>query len=514
MELLKSSVSMRHRKIYETMQLTLDDDYNVPDKKSDITKIIDDTGRVILDDVHSIDDHIIVNGNMEFRILYLGEKENGMAEYIKGSIPITETINADKIAGDEPVNVMAEIEDLSIKIINSRKVNVRALIKLTAENYSALSQEAAVGIDTGSAQIKYDNIECLDLAIEKKDTYRIKDEITLPSDKENIEEIIWEEIQPRALELRIVDEGVSVKGEIFLFILYEGNGEEKRQHWFDAVVPFKGNIECSGCNESMIPDIRSKVMSSNIEIKQDFDGEERIINLDMVLELDIRIYNEAKMNIIEDIYAIDKEITPIKKLITFDNLLMKNNLKCKCQESLTIGTEQENILFICATTGNVHVDTVKAVEGHVEINGSIYVKILYVAAGNDGMFNAIKGNIPFNQIVDNERINENCRIELDTNIEQLSTTVTDIGKIDIKAAVGLNMLIILPVYIGVVNEIEECPLDYNKLKNLPSITGYITGKDDTLWNIAKENYTSVEKIMEINSLTEEKLTAGQKILIL
>ena len=48
--------------------------------------------------------------------------------------------------------------------------------------------------------------------------------------------------------------------------------------------------------------------------------------------------------------------------------------------------------------------------------------------------------------------------------------------------------------------------------NMPGITGYIVKNGDTLWNIAKQFYTTVEDIKEMNDINEE-VKQGQKLLI-
>ena len=48
----------------------------------------------------------------------------------------------------------------------------------------------------------------------------------------------------------------------------------------------------------------------------------------------------------------------------------------------------------------------------------------------------------------------------------------------------------------ILEKIEEIPLDQEKIRNMPGITVYIMKPGDTLWNIAKKFYTTVEEIIE------------------
>ena len=53
----------------------------------------------------------------------------------------------------------------------------------------------------------------------------------------------------------------------------------------------------------MIPYIETTMLQKNLEIKPDADGEERVLQVDMVLELDMKIYQEETHTILMDVYV-------------------------------------------------------------------------------------------------------------------------------------------------------------------------------------------------------------------
>ena len=57
-------------------------------------------------------------------------------------------------------------------------------------------------------------------------------------------------------------------------------------------------------------------------------------------------------------------------------------------------------------------------------------------------------------------------------------------------------------------------MDLEKLQAMPGHIGYIVKKDDTLWNIAKKYYTTVDTIMEINDLEDDSIKEGDKLIIM
>lgn len=53
----------------------------------------------------------------------------------------------------------------------------------------------------------------------------------------------------------------------------------------------------------MIPYIDTTMLQSNLEIKPDADGEERVLLVDVVLELDMKLYQEETETILLDVYT-------------------------------------------------------------------------------------------------------------------------------------------------------------------------------------------------------------------
>ena len=77
-----------------------------------------------------------------------------------------------------------------------------------------------------------------------------------------------------------------------MFMLYEDEDENSPVQWLESAVPFDGSVDVAGCEEDMIGDIESDLSNVSINIKPDYDGEQRMLELEVVLELTMRIYRE------------------------------------------------------------------------------------------------------------------------------------------------------------------------------------------------------------------------------
>ena len=101
MELRKESVQMLQIKSRAASQVTFDTDYNVPDAKPDVGRLIQNKGDVSMDEVRLSEGKAFISGNLNVDILYVGE-ENQKVSSLGAKLPFDETLNLEGIEGVYP----------------------------------------------------------------------------------------------------------------------------------------------------------------------------------------------------------------------------------------------------------------------------------------------------------------------------------------------------------------------------------------------------------------------------
>ena len=515
MELIKKNIHMNKLKCKSTLQLTLDDDFNVPDVKPDIDQIITEQGEVKINDIRAMNGKLMVKGALLFNVLYFSEGDQRPIQNMMGEIPFDEVINMDISCADDNPNVKWDLEDLNAGLINSRKLSVRAIVGLYVSVEELYDEETAVDAD-GPEDVQYINkrIEVTDVAINKKDTYRIKDEITLPANKGNISSLLYQDIGLSNIEIRLLDERFTIKGEIPVFILYSSEDEENPMEYYETEIPFSATIECSGCSEDMVDDITVGIASKSLEVKPDQDGEERVLDLEVILDMGIKVYETEEPEILCDIYCPSKEITPIVRNAAYENLVIKNNSKYRLADRVMIPEDQPRILQICHATGVIKIDDINMDGMGLLVEGVIEANILYITEDDNRPMNSIKGIIPFSQVIELKGMKPGSNYEIKPTIDQLSVMMLDSEEIEVKASVNLNTIVFDLIEEPIITDIEVEELDLEKLQSMPGIIGYVVKKGDTLWRIAKNYYTTVDNILTINHLEDENIREGDKLIIM
>ena len=77
--------------------------------------------------------------------------------------------------------------------------------------------------------------------------------------------------------------------------------------------------------------VSMRLVHRDVEAKPDYDGEMRELELDAVVELDMKLYEEEKIQLLSDLYSTNREIVPETGEVCFDQILTKNLCKCKIQ---------------------------------------------------------------------------------------------------------------------------------------------------------------------------------------
>lgn len=515
MELIKKYIHMNREKGKAVTQITLDDDFNLPDTKPDLIRIILEKGEISLDEATITQDHVWLKGVLRFSLLYRSDQEDGKISSMNGEIPFQESLAIDGANEYDTAKLKWEMEDLSIGIINSRKLSVKALVVLKAEIDQIYDEEVVTGVEAeGNVQVLEENLSVMELFQAKKDTFRFKEEIMLPSNKPNIRQLLWKSVQLRGMEMRLMENQLSIKGEALVFVLYEGEEEEEHFQWMETALPFSGIIDCNGCGDDMVCDVSYDIAGLELEAKPDYDGEERMLHLELVLDLEIQVFTEEEGKVVADLYAIQERLNPVYEEAVFEKLLLRNASKCKMAEKMAVDKNQEPILQICASEGNVVVEQTEIVEGGIQVEGTLQMSILYITADDRMPVASMKDSLPFHYLIEVPGIHEACRYHLQAGVEQLTTVLADSSQVEVKAALSLNCIVFEQQRVKKITEVSQEALDLEELQQRPGIIGYIAREGDRLWDIAKENFTTIQEIMQTNQLPSEQIKGGDKILII
>ncbi len=513
MELVKKQIHMNRVKGRASTQLTMDDDFIVPDTMDDMAQVLLDTGSIAVEAVKPMAEKVQIKGKLEFEVLY--RKEEGGLQTLAGSIPFEETVNLTGLSDRDEVSVSWSLEDLKTDMIHSRKLGVKALAGFFVQAEALAEETAALEVDMEpgeEVQVKKEQVELATIAVRRRDTFRIQEELNLPANKPNVDRLLWKEVELRGVSTRPMDRSLYISGDLMLFILYKGEGENIPVQWVEESIPFSGELELPESSEDMVSMVNVRIAHKELEAKPDYDGEMREFNVDVVLDLDIRLYEEEEISLLGDVYSTKEELQPITQTARFQRILAKNACKCKVAEKITLN-EDRAVLQICRSDGAVKLDEVTVQPEGLLLEGVLEVSLLYLTSDDTASIQAERFTLPFQCSATVPDVDENSIYQVIPGLEQMTAVMMGGNGVEIKAVVNLEVLVQQPIEQPVITGIDRQPLDLEKLQKLPGIVGYIVQPDDDIWKIAKKFHTTIDAVVKTNELPENVVKPGQRLIL-
>ena len=238
----KENIHENRIKCSNVMQITLDDDFNVPDSKPDIDNIVKERGIVHIESAKAVADKADVIGILDFAMLYTGSQaDKKIPVSMTGSLNFNEKINLSEEADNTYITAQARLEDITVKAVNSRKISVKAVVEITV--ICEELEDVLVGNmveefeEQDDIQILKSNINYCQLALNQKDNLRIKENISLTAGKPDMAQILWDDIDIRSFNTRLENDKLLINGQINVFVMYSA-ADDGMVQWFETVKDF------------------------------------------------------------------------------------------------------------------------------------------------------------------------------------------------------------------------------------------------------------------------------------
>ncbi len=517
-DLLKKNIHMDCIRSEAVTQITLEDDRNIPESKPDVSNINLEKAGVVIEEIKPGTDSVNLRGHMHFEILYHTQEAGSSLVLFEGDIPFEEKLIMKGVMPTDTVEASGEVEDFSVGIINSRKLSIRSLVTLTASVEELYDEEAPIGIH-GDAEMsdwleyRKTPMQLAQIAICKNDIFRIRDEVTLPPNYPNIFHILWSTIHLGDVEFKVMEEKLGVQGDMQIFLLYEGEGEDRPIRSFETTLPFSGVLDCHGCREGMLPDIHYVQGQQELTVRPDLDGEERCVGVELALDIHIRIYEEEPIEILSDIYGVKKQVHTQTNKVNLSRIRSCVTGKTKVTEHIRIPSGGAGILQLLHSEAKVCPEQQSTVENGILLQGGIQIKVMYITGDDGNPYACVDAQIPYHYTMEVPGIMPGDMGKVHAEVEQLQVTMLDGEEMDVKAVLCFSTMVFEKVPVELISQVEVTEPDSALLSSLPGMVIYVVKEGDNLWNIGRKYYVPVSKIRETNNLSSDELQIGQKLLI-
>ena len=534
MRLEKKNIHMNKIVKRETVIFFVSREERIMDADNEIENIINQKEIVTTDGVVTRENQITVNGTINYNILYY-PKNSEMVCGEEKEINFEENIKLMGINSEDNANVAMEVLSSSIKPVDGKNYIYKIQLKAYIIVEKIEDLDIATAIDTDSQEENYENnfakensgknnvenimtkkrnIDSLAIMADKTDTFRVSEQIAVPHGKPPIGTIVWSDIRIKNENIKTMEGSIIINGQLSVFIIYIPEMENMPEQWLEQTIDFNGQLEMSEATEDAVSYIELWLNNVNVQPEINQDNEMRNLSVSALLKLNVKLYKETSINVIEDVFKPGANLVPILVPNTYQKLLVKNASRTKEVVKMKIDKTKGQLLQICNSQAEIKIENILVRDNSLKAIGKIKTCIIYISSDDRHPICCQCRESNFEHGIDAEGIEVNDEYFLNWKVEQVNANMLNADEVEIKAVIALEAIVFKKVEQNFVTEINQEPVDMEALNSAPVLKGYIVQKGDTLWKLAKENYTTIEKIMTVNNLENETIKKGDRLLII
>jgi len=480
-------------------EVIVEGDVIVNDSKPDVLNIISSDGIPCVYKKEVMDGKVRIDGSINTYITYLADDENGSVRSLNTVFDFTQMLDVNGCMSGMTMGVKVNIKNIECRVLNGRKINVKAVLNVGSRVYSNDNIEIISNVNNLDDVQILNNDRMINTLIGEGNTrVYAKDTISVDAVDE-IAEVMKATIRIVNKDIKLSYNKVLAKADAEVLIMYLT--EDNRIKNMNTTIPVMGFIDIENISDEAICDVDYQI--KNLIIKPN-NADMHSIYIEAEIEITCFAYETRNINLIEDLYSISANLSFTQKEIRTMSGKQKMREMCNINEQINIPELEGNRLYNVRTVPNILNTTIK--NGKIIYEGEMDIEFLFeMSAG----INSRNISVPFNFEILAEGIDENCLVDTDVAVKRDDFIVNN--NIDMNIELEFNVSVSRNEKLNIINEIS---LEENRDNNIYSMVIYFVKPGDTLWKIAKKFRSTVEDIVRVNRIEDaDKIYPGQQLYI-
>lgn len=512
LDVIKENLEYEQLFADNTAEGMLRGEYLIPDTHPDVIKVLMVEAKPLVTNKEVMQDRVFVEGQVEYLVIYTAREEEGEGVH-------TVTYN-DKFSNyiDVPgaehrmiCDAECEFEHISANIVNERKISIESVLTVTCNVYKQDSLEYVKGVE-GSGDIEMKKrTEIFDRVIyTKKLDLSAKTKIKIGMDKPQIGKIIKCNGTIHKKEVKLGEDKVQVSCFCKIDLVYKALDSRELISLEDDVFVSREE-EAEGVLPEMTPVFDLRLISMEYNVGEDDLGEARVIEVEALIDGNIKVVNKENVDVIEDAYSPTRNMELKKGIVDMTMLHGMGNNETIIKDNIEPSPSSGEPIQIVNVAGKVVSVENKIVDNKVVVDGIVKVDVLYKTSDNENLIGKTDAEIPFTVSVDIKDITPDMKAVVKSWLENIQATI-EAHTIGIKAIIGTMAKVFALAKKECVFGIEE--KEGEKPVKKASVSIYSVQNGDTLWSLAKKFNTTVGDILKINGLDDsEPICINQKLIM-
>lgn len=491
MNISNNSISRKKQEYLTFGHESFNSDFIIPDYYSDISKILKCSVVPNVEAITTSSDKVSVSGEASVNLIYLSE-DNRIICY-DNCIKYTKVFQIADIEENDCVFATQEVISNNVRALGPKRINVNGTIEIKIKVEGMESKEFIESVNENLIQTKSSELSLFNTTFVSQKTITLNKSVKTET-SEKIVGILRKECTLNVNELRVINGKTYISGIYSVKLICIDDECKVNIVTFD--VPFSEVTETQNSKEndecfiSNIDNYLNVLVKTDNEQNCSFD-----ITIRSTFMLTCGAY--AEYNMIEDVYAMDRELTTQMQIDPVASKIIKHNQVLTISYDMNCSDEITDIADTYVSDVNIT----------FEKNNNKTLLVLDCKCGimtknADGSFRFVedKYTSEYSSLSDNL---DSEYVIVNVKVLSCSALQSVDGKVKLTCDICVDYVETIVCKVNLFTQIAANAKTDND--NKCGIVLYFAQKNEDIWNIAKENRTTVKHIMDINNLSEEKL---------
>ena len=478
-------------------------DVIIPDIKPDILSTINTNGTVCIYKKEVLDGKIRIDGGVQVYIMYLADDENGNVRGINTVIDFTKVIDMENVNSGMNMESNINLTNIECKILNGRKVNIKANIEVDINIYSNENIEFIKDVENSEDIQVLNTSASMDSLLGTGMTkVYAKDTMTFP-ESDNLAEVMKLNIEITNRETKTSYNKVLAKSDMQVNVLYLT--DDNRINEIKWQIPVMGFIDMQNISDDNMCNVNYEI--KNILLKPN-STEEHSIYIEVEMEITCSVFEKKELNIIQDLYSPTENLNITQKNITVMHNKQNISNMCSIKEKMNIPELLNS--KICNTEVTPRIIKQNIYNDKIIYDGEVQVKFMFISPNNNRLDIKIQ-TIPFSNSFDCPGVTQNSNLNTNVDVRTSDFNMMGDGSLEANVELNINSDVSKMMEVKVIDNVD---VSEEGNDNIYSIVVYFVKPGDTLWNIAKRFKSTIGAIASVNGIEDEsKIDVGQQLFI-
>lgn len=483
--------------------IVVEGDVIIPDIKPDILSSISSCGNVCVYKKEILDNKIKIEGGVQVYIMYLADDENSNIRSINTVLDFSSIVNMENINQSMNLETCINIKEIECKVLNGRKINVKAILEAqitVCENNSVEFVKQIANND--SIQVLNTNTSIDSFLGRGSAKVFAKDNIKV-DEQDNLIEILKYNLAITNKEIKTSYNKVLIKADMTINFVYLT--EDNRINETEGSIPIMGFVDMQDVSDDSLCNLNFEI--KNILMKTN-NPEEHSIFIEVEIDINCDVYEKRNLEIVQDLYSPSENLKLNQKNITIMN--DKNEIKdvVNINESIDIPELRDCKIYSIEISPRL----VKEYIGNDKITyeGEINFTFIYMSNISNRVETKDYKSI-FNKTISYSGIKKGSNIDSEIDVLNKKVQIGNNGNVNISVDLQITCNCSKMDSINVIDSVE---VDSSTEDNIYSVVVYFVKPGDTIWNIAKQFKSTIKAISIVNGIEDENsISVGQQLFI-